>query len=629
MNNKNAAPFVRILQARMQQARTERRLTPSIIAVIIVPISVAVILICVAMLFVGVEKELHQSHILSPMHNQEQLLKQAMQRAIERHQAQNNATARLLLRGGGQQQDDNHPQTTTTTNNEKEESMESLRQRLKPSIWTVADKASDPAVTKLVSEKLLTAAEKEQGLRLCGKFLYSSMEKAVQVGDLGEHTFVATGDIDSMWTRDSAVQMGIYVGRMGRQQPFLRLVVQGAIRRQAFNIIQDPYANAYSRKWKDPSARPLRERVIGRGGWVDTRNYEVDSGAYFLTQLYDYYVAEHLYRPEVLLAEPIIFDAVMLMVQTYIVEQNHETNSPYRYFELPEGGKGSKTGYTGMTWSGFRPSDDKCQYGYLVPSNIHAAAGLERVLELNKRIWKSEDLEAMTSKLLREMEEGIRKYGVVEVPARSGTGMEKIYAYEVDGLGKSLHDFDDANVPSLLSIPLLGWSGYDREIYQNTRARLLDPKFNKYYYQGETLRGMGSPHTPVKYVWPLALSIEALTEEGPPDHRAQAMAFQVQQSLKSACNDAMHEGVDSRRGCPLYTRPWFEWANAMFVVLIETALGERCDAQGKALALQTALETATQGKPVGPGSFFENKFHNDHKVPEFYQGIEAKVKYVS
>jgi meiotically up-regulated gene 157 (Mug157) protein len=54
---------------------------------------------------------------------------------------------------------------------------------------------------------------------------------------------------------------------------------------------------------------------------------------------------------------------------------------------------------------------------------------------------------------------------------RSSRG--KVYAYEVNGLGQSRHDFDDANVPSLLAIPVLGYKYYDPEIYQNTRRRLF------------------------------------------------------------------------------------------------------------------------------------------------------------
>ena len=40
-------------------------------------------------------------------------------------------------------------------------------------------------------------------------------------------------------------------------------------------------------------------------------------------------------------------------------------------------GRGNPVGPTGMSWSGFRPSDDACMYNYLVPSNMMAVVALE------------------------------------------------------------------------------------------------------------------------------------------------------------------------------------------------------------------------------------------------------------
>lgn len=45
--------------------------------------------------------------------------------------------------------------------------------------------------------------------------------------------------------------------------------------------------------------------------------------------------------------EPIVFDAVRLMLDTWVVEQHHEARSPYRYSELPRNGLGSPVAYTG------------------------------------------------------------------------------------------------------------------------------------------------------------------------------------------------------------------------------------------------------------------------------------------
>ena len=57
------------------------------------------------------------------------------------------------------------------------------------------------------------------------------------------------------------------------------------------------------------------------------------------------------------------------------------------------------------------------------------------------------------------------------------------YAYEVDGRGGQLTGFDDANMPSLLGIPLLGYQHYNREVYANTRAFILSDR-NPYFFSG-------------------------------------------------------------------------------------------------------------------------------------------------
>jgi meiotically up-regulated gene 157 (Mug157) protein len=47
----------------------------------------------------------------------------------------------------------------------------------------------------------------------------------------------------------------------------------------------------------------------------------------------------------------------------------------------------------------------------------------------------------------------------------------RVYAYEVDGKGNAVFT-DDANVPSLLSLPYLGYA-YDEDVYANTRRFIL------------------------------------------------------------------------------------------------------------------------------------------------------------
>jgi meiotically up-regulated gene 157 (Mug157) protein len=65
-------------------------------------------------------------------------------------------------------------------------------------------------------------------------------------------------------------------------------------------------------------------------------------------------------------------------LETMEREQDHARNSKYTHRELKDG-KGSPVGYTGMIWSGFRPSDDACQYNFLIPSEMMAVVALGRL----------------------------------------------------------------------------------------------------------------------------------------------------------------------------------------------------------------------------------------------------------
>src|SRR5699024_7243616 len=142
--------------------------------------------------------------------------------------------------------------------------------------------------------------------------------------------------------------------------------------------------------------------------------------------------------------------ALRQILKLWKTEQNHEQDSTYTFQRLNcpptdtlcREGKGSETAYTGMTWSGFRPSDDACQYGYLIPSNMFAAVVLDYMKELFENYYHNTELAREAEQLRGEILEGIRKYGVVK-----DEEFGEIYAYETDGLGH-YNLMDDANVPS-------------------------------------------------------------------------------------------------------------------------------------------------------------------------------------
>ena len=99
-----------------------------------------------------------------------------------------------------------------------------------------------------------------------------------------------------------------------------------------------------------------------------------------------------------------------------------------------------------MTWSGFRPSDDACFYGYNIPANAFAAVSLDRLAVL----LGNDSLAAEARGLAAAIRDGISEYGIVDVEAG------RIYAYEVDGLGGTLL-LDDAatSQPALAAVSRL------------------------------------------------------------------------------------------------------------------------------------------------------------------------------
>ena len=60
---------------------------------------------------------------------------------------------------------------------------------------------------------------------------------------------------------------------------------------QAYFTLLDPWANSFARHWRKALTLGRFERLIGRGGWVASRNFELDSGAYFMNFLWNYFTS--------------------------------------------------------------------------------------------------------------------------------------------------------------------------------------------------------------------------------------------------------------------------------------------------------------------------------------------------
>ena len=374
----------------------------------------------------------------------------------------------------------------------------------------------------------------------CGRVRWRSLEQYTTVFE--DHVFVATGDIDDMWLRDSAIQFRPFLG-VQRLQP----LVERLIKTQAYLILQDPYANSFRRRWATPHES---EKGLRRGGWVATGNWEPDSLAYFLHLICD--AGIHSVWDDARVRQ-----AVNLVLDVFECEQHHYNGSSlYRYAELSNGGKGEAVGYTGFIWGAFRPSDDRQTFGYNIPVNlfIHAALGKLRA------VFLPDDYRIVV--LMEGIETGLRLHSIVD----------GVYAYEVDGLGHSMVGFDDANLPSLLSIPLYT-TIFDEEVYARTRQRVLSTA-NSYFFRSPALEGIGSPHTPQNHIWPLSVMARAMTAS---DDRE--LVEQVEFLASMDCGKGrMHESVNVEN-LAVCTRPDFEWANTMFAELVTTHFPELCDVQ--------------------------------------------------
>ncbi|MBQ6256318.1 MAG: glycoside hydrolase family 125 protein, partial [Clostridia bacterium] len=198
--------------------------------------------------------------------------------------------------------------------------------------------------------------------------------------------FLVTGDIPAMWLRDSSAQVYHYVPHAGKY-PEVRRAILGLMERQFQYIVLDPYANAFNREAND------RRNHLDDTSWTEEarlwiweRKYEVDSLCYPIR------LAHHFWKTtgDASWCNDTFLRAAEQILTVWETEQRHMEQSPYHFSRvcrrptdtLGNGGKGAPVAYTGMTWSGFRPSDDACTYGYLIPSNFFAAKSLAQMEEM-------------------------------------------------------------------------------------------------------------------------------------------------------------------------------------------------------------------------------------------------------
>ncbi|KPV58695.1 glycosyl hydrolase [Paenibacillus sp. A3] len=376
-------------------------------------------------------------------------------------------------------------------------------------------------------------------------------------------TFIITGDIPAMWLRDSVEQVIHYVP-LAKNDPDLQQLIAGLIKRHIQYIHIDPYANAFNESANDWHWNTTDETEMSP--WVWERKFELDSICFSMRLAYKYW--KETERTD-------IFDmnfksAMRKTVDLWKTEQRHFELSPYRFTRnndvptdsLRNNGLGMPVNYTGMIWSGFRPSDDACDFHYNIPSNMFAVVTLRQMREMAEWVFRDLAFVDELKKLEADVDHGIQLYGIYRHPE-----FGPIYAYETDGFGNYCL-MDDAGTPGLMSIPYIGYTTPDDPIYQNTRRFALS-KQNPFYYEGKVAKGIGSPHTPPDYIWHMALSMQGLTAVT----KEEKLEMLAMLEATDADTGFMHEGFHADDPT-IFTRSWFAWSNSLFSLLVYEAMKE-------------------------------------------------------
>lgn len=371
-------------------------------------------------------------------------------------------------------------------------------------------------------------------------------------------TYVITGDIDAMWLRDSTAQVWPYLSLI-KGDDKLQQLVAGVINRQGKCIRKDPYANAFYKDENKISEWKQTDQTDMKPG-THERKWEIDSLCYPIRLSHKYWQLTGDTKP---------FDdswkaTIALILKTFREQQRKHDAGPYSFQRktawatdgVPLGGYGYPAKPVGLICSMFRPSDDATIYPYLIPSNFFAVVSLKQAAEMISKIHKDAVLANECAQLAAEVEKALQQYAIVQGPLGA-----KVYAYEVNAFG-SYNLMDDANVPSLLSLPYLDARPVADPVYQNTRKLILSES-NPFFFKGKVAEGIGGPHAGLDMIWPLGITMRALTSTSDAEIKKCLQTLVATHAGTGFMHESFHKDDATK-----FSRKWFAWANTLFGELV-------------------------------------------------------------
>ena len=398
----------------------------------------------------------------------------------------------------------------------------------------------------------------------------------------GAQSFIVTGDINAEWLRDSTNQLAQYQP-LAKTAPEISNLILGAINTQTEFVIESPYCNAF----QPPS--PSRLKPVHGGqqdsvhpayepSYVFECKYELDSLANFLSLSNQYYAStgstSFLTRRWYLALDTLLTVLDEQSKSTFDSNTGRYLRNEYTFRRHAwtgtetlnlEGTGNPLANGTGLIRSAFRPSDDATIFGFFIPANAMMSVELARTAALLKSVAISKNHSngrlLDIAEVLISRSERIKK-GIYDHAIVSHKTFGEVFAFEVDGYGSHLL-MDDANIPSLLSLPLLGFLDISDPIYQNTRRMLLSQPHNPYFLRGAAFHGIGGPHIGLRNAWPMSLLVQAMTSND---------EIEIMECIDTVKNVSLmgliNESVDVQMGADSITRSWFAWANSVFAQAI-------------------------------------------------------------
>ncbi|KAG8692694.1 hypothetical protein FRC09_011029 [Ceratobasidium sp. 395] len=405
--------------------------------------------------------------------------------------------------------------------------------------------------------------------------------------------FIITGDITAQWLRDTANQLAHYHTLLGKDRE-LATLVKAVINNEASSwrhwaryISEYPYCGAFQPPPESGLHPTVNDWATGvtvnpyeTFSWhvghreltycvrrpvnnqtVFECKYELDSLCGFLKLSRSYFQA----TKDSSFAND-NWNAAISQIFRVMEEQSQGTFDKdfnvVSYYNWTGGngalppmvsnhGNGEPKAWTGMVGTHHRPSDDLSVYAYLTPANAMLSVELVHLADILDSIGRSKEVSKNARKWSSQIKNAIWNYTVAD----------GVFAYETNGLG-SRYLMDDANVPSLLSLPYLGFLNRSDSTYKKTKKTILS-RLNPYYAEGKTFFGTGGPHVDTVHPWPMSL-ISAIY--GSDDDK------EIEKLLYTIVNNTaglglIHESQSVHKASD-YTRPWFAWANSYFAEML-------------------------------------------------------------